>query len=127
MEKRECFGLIEEMTDGKGLTTLKARPGCRDCGDFRDCIRQSKQVMEEKREKNELRKQNLIAQIIDISHMISNEVGSCLLDFLTLAGAYRFLYRLHPMFIVPSRMVEWFVPLIIFEVRLYLIIIRICV
>ena len=35
-----------------------------------------------KREKNELRKQNLIAQIIDISHMISNEVGSCLLDFL---------------------------------------------
>ena len=82
MEKEDCFGLIEEMTDGKGLTTLKARPECRDCGDFRDCIRQSKRAMEEKREKNELRKQNLIAQIIDISRMISNEVGSCLLDFL---------------------------------------------
>ena len=27
MEKRECFGLIEEMTDGKGLTTLKAKTG----------------------------------------------------------------------------------------------------
>jgi hypothetical protein len=82
MEKKDCFGLIEEMTDGKGMTTLKTKTECRDCGDFRDCIRQSKQMMEEKRERNELRKQNLIAQIIDISHMISNEVGSCLLDFL---------------------------------------------
>ena len=82
MEKKECFGLIEEMTDGNGLTTIKTKPECRNCGDFRECMRQSKQAREEKREKNELRKQNLIAQIIDISHMISNEVGSCLLDFL---------------------------------------------
>jgi hypothetical protein len=82
MEMRDCFGSIEEVTDGKGLTSIKTKTECRGCGDFRDCLRQSKQSMEEKREKDELRKQNLIAQIIDISHMISNEIGSCLLDFL---------------------------------------------
>jgi len=64
------------------LTTLKTKAECRDCGNFRDCLRQSKQTTEEKRESDELRKQNLIGQIIDISHMISNEIGSCLLDFL---------------------------------------------
>ena len=82
MEKKDCFGLIEEVTDSKGLTSIKTKTECRGCGDFRDCLRQSKQSMEEKREKDELRKQNLIAQIIDISHMISNEIGTCLLDFL---------------------------------------------
>ncbi|HSB05075.1 MAG TPA: hypothetical protein VLK23_07735 [Thermodesulfobacteriota bacterium] len=82
MEKKECFGSVEEITDGKGLTTLKVKPECRDCGDFRDCLRQNKQTTLEKKEGDELRKQNLIAQIIDISYMISNELGSCLLDFL---------------------------------------------
>jgi hypothetical protein len=82
MEKKECFGSIEETTDSKGLTTVKTRPECRDCADFRDCLRQNKQMVLEKSERDELRKQNLIAQIIDISHMISNELGSCLLDFL---------------------------------------------
>ena len=82
MEKKKCFGAIEETTDGKGLTSIRTKPECRDCGEFRDCLRSSKQIMEEKREKDELRKQNLIAQIIDTSHMISNEIGSCLLDFL---------------------------------------------
>ena len=82
MEKKECFGSIEEITDSKGLTTVKTRPECRDCADFRDCLRRNKQMMLEKKERDELRKQNLIAQIIDISHMISNELGSCLLDFL---------------------------------------------
>ena len=82
MEKKECFGSIEERTDENGLTTIKAGPECRGCEDFRDCLRQARQALEEKRERNELRKQNLIAQIIDTSHMISNEIGSCLLDFL---------------------------------------------
>ena len=82
MEKQDCFGGIEETTTSNGLTTMNTKPQCRDCGQFRDCVRESKQSMEEKREKDELRKQNLIAQIIDTSHMISNEVGSCLLDFL---------------------------------------------
>ena len=82
MEKQDCFGGIEETTTSNGLTTMNTKPQCRDCGQFRDCVRESKQSVEEKREKNELRKQNLIAQIIDTSHMISNEVGSCLLDFL---------------------------------------------
>ena len=82
MEKKECFGGIEETTNSRGLTTINTKPECRDCGQFRDCLRDSKQATEEKKEKNELRKQNLIAQIIDTSHMISNEVGSCLLDFL---------------------------------------------
>jgi hypothetical protein len=82
MEKKECFGSIAEITDENGLTTIKTRLECRGCGDFRGCLRQGKQAMDEKRERNELRKQNLIAQIIDTSHMISNEIGSCLLDFL---------------------------------------------
>jgi hypothetical protein len=82
MERKECLGSIEEITGRDGLTTIKTRPECRDCGDFRDCLHQSKQRVEENREKDELRKQNLIVQIIDISHMISNELGSCLLDFL---------------------------------------------
>ncbi len=82
MEQKKCFGSIEEMTGSDGFTTIKTRPECRVCGDFRDCLRQSKQKVEEKKEKDELRKQNLIAQIIDISHMVSNEIGSCLLDFL---------------------------------------------
>ena len=82
MERKECFGSVEEMTGSSGLTTVKTRPECRECGDFRDCLRQSKQRVEENKERDELRKQNMIAQIIDISHMISNELGSCLLDFL---------------------------------------------
>ena len=37
-----------------------------------------------RREKGiELRKQNVIAQMIDHSHVISNELGSCLLEFLS--------------------------------------------
>ncbi len=82
MEKKECFGAIEETTNSMGLTTVNTKPECRTCEQFRDCLRESKQAIEEKKEKNELRKQNLISQIIDTSHMISNEVGSCLLEFL---------------------------------------------
>jgi len=83
MERKECFGSIEEITDSKGLTTLKTKPECRECGDVRDCLRQGKQATtEDKQERDDFRKQTLIAQIIDLSHMISNEIGSCLLDFL---------------------------------------------
>ena len=82
MERKECFGSVEETTGSDGLTTVKTRPECRECGDFRDCLRQSRLRVEETKERDELRKQNMIAQIIDISHMISNELGSCLLDFL---------------------------------------------
>lgn len=82
MERRECFGSIEEMTGSDGLTTVKTRRECRDCGDFRGCLHQNKQRAEEEKERDELRKQDLIAQIIDISHLISNEIGSCLLEFL---------------------------------------------
>jgi hypothetical protein len=82
MERRECFGSIEETTGRDGLTTVKTRPECRDCGDFRGCLHQNKQRAEEEEEQDELRKQDLIAQIIDISHLISNEIGSCLLEFL---------------------------------------------
>ena len=82
MDRKECFGSVEEMTGSNGLTTVKTRPECRECGDFRDCLRQSKQRAEENKQRDELRKQNMIARIIDISHMISNELGSCLLDFL---------------------------------------------
>ncbi len=82
MERRECFGSIEELTTSNGLTTIKTRPECRTCGDFRDCLNQNKQKAEEEEERDELRKQELIAQIIDISHLVSNEIGSCLLEFL---------------------------------------------
>jgi len=82
MEKKECFASIEELTGSNGLTTIRTRPECRECGAFRDCLQQSKQNAEEERERDELRKQELIAQIIDISHLISNEIGSCLLEFL---------------------------------------------
>jgi hypothetical protein len=82
MEKKECFGSIEEMTGSNGLTTVKTRPECRDCGDFRGCLHQNKQRAEEEEERDELRKQDLITQIIDISHLISNEIGSCMLEFL---------------------------------------------
>ncbi len=82
MDQKECFGSIEETTGSDGLTTIKTKAECRVCRDFRECLRQSKGRVEEKKEKDELRKQNLIAQIIDTSHMVSNEIGSCLLDFL---------------------------------------------
>jgi hypothetical protein len=82
MERRECFGSIEEMTGSNGLTTVRTRPECRDCGDFRGCLHQNKQRAEEEKERDELRKQDLITQIIDISHLISNDIGSCMLEFL---------------------------------------------
>ncbi len=82
MERRECFGSLKEITDKNGFTTTESRPECRDCQEIRECLHYSKEVAEKKREKEELRKQNVITQIIDLSQINSNELGSCLLEFL---------------------------------------------
>ncbi len=82
MEKKDCFGSIQEIPLKNGLTKTNAKPECRTCDEVRDCLRYGKQAAEEKRERDELRKQNMIAQIIDISVVLSNELGSCLLEFL---------------------------------------------
>ncbi len=81
MEKRDCYGWLEEIV-ANGMTTISTKPECRTCEDFRECLRVSKENAKERKEQDELRKQDLIAQIIDASHMISNEIGSCLLEFL---------------------------------------------
>jgi hypothetical protein len=83
MERRDCFGSIKEVTVDVSRTLTHARPECRNCEEIRDCLRTSKQIEEERKERDELRKQNLIAQIIDHSHITSNEIGSCLLEFLS--------------------------------------------
>ena len=82
MERKECFGSLHEITDKKGFTLTESRLKCRDCQELRDCLRYSKQAAEEKREKDELRRQNMITQVIDLSQIISNELGECLLEFL---------------------------------------------
>jgi hypothetical protein len=83
MDKKGCFGSIREVTVSISQIVTHARPECRNCEEIRECLRTSKQIEEEKRERDELRKQNMIAQIIDDSHVISNEIGSCLLEFLS--------------------------------------------
>jgi hypothetical protein len=80
---KDCFGSIKEVTVNVSQTITYSRPECRNCEEIRDCLRTSKQIEEERKEKDELRKQNVIAQIIDHSHVISNEIGSCLLEFLS--------------------------------------------
>jgi len=82
MERKECYGSIQEITDKKGFTRTELRSECRDCKELRDCLRFSKEVVEEKGKKDELTKQNIITQIIDLSQIISNELGECLLEFL---------------------------------------------
>ena len=83
MEKKDCFGSLKDIDLNNSQTTNQARFECRSCEGIRDCLRYSKQMMEEKKEKDELRKQNMISQIIDLSHITSNEIGSCLLEFLS--------------------------------------------
>lgn len=82
MERKDCFGSIHEITLENGMTRTNAKPECRNCEEVRDCLRYGKQIAEEKREREELRKQNMIAKIIDISVVLSNEFGTCLLEFL---------------------------------------------
>lgn len=75
MQRKDCFGSIKEIALENGMTMTRTRPECRDCADFRDCLFHVKLKDEEK-------KQSLISQIIDHSEVHSNEIGSCLLDFL---------------------------------------------
>jgi hypothetical protein len=83
MANKDCFGSIKEVTVNVSQTVTHARPECRNCEEIRDCLRASKQIEEERRERDELRKQNMISQIIDLSHITSNEIASCLLEFLS--------------------------------------------
>jgi hypothetical protein len=83
MDHKNCFGSLKETSLYDGRTVTQSRPECRNCDEIRDCLRYTKQLADEKKEKDELRKQNLIAQIIDHSHVLSNELGSCLLKFLS--------------------------------------------
>ena len=83
MDHKDCFGSLKDIDLNNSQTTTQARLECRNCEEIRDCLRYSKQLVEEKKEKDELRKQNMIAQIIDHSHVTSNEIGSCLLEFLS--------------------------------------------
>jgi hypothetical protein len=83
MDKKDCFGSIREVSVNRSHTVTLSKPECRNCEEIRDCLRYSKQLEEEERERDELRKQNIIAQMIDHSNVISNELGSCLLEFLS--------------------------------------------
>ena len=83
MDRKDCFGSLKDIDLNNSQTTNQARLECRNCEEIRDCLRYSKQLLEEKKEKDELRKQNMISQIIDLSHITSNEIGSCLLEFLS--------------------------------------------
>ena len=83
MDRKECFGSIKEITLTVSQTITHSRPECRNCEEIRDCLRISKQIEDERKEREELRKQNLIAQMIDLSHITSNEIGTCLLKFLS--------------------------------------------
>lgn len=82
MDRKECFGFIKEVRLENGMTHIQTKAECRDCQEFRDCLRESKKALEEKKERDELKKQNIIALILDLSHVLSNEIGSCLLEFL---------------------------------------------
>jgi hypothetical protein len=80
---KECFGSIRMVSSSGGQTVTQTRPECQSCNEIRDCLRQSKQLSEEEREREELRKQEMITRIIDLSHILSNEIGSRLLEFLS--------------------------------------------
>lgn len=82
MDRKDCFGSLKEVSLSGGQTMTQSRPECRSCGEIRDCLRYTKQIDDEKKEKEELRKQNLITQVIDHSYVFSNELGSCILKFL---------------------------------------------
>ncbi len=82
MERKECFGSMKEVILKDGLTKIQTKPACRDCQEFRDCLLYSKQPSEEKEERDELRKEDIISQIIDLSRVFSNEIVLCLFEFL---------------------------------------------
>ena len=76
MDGKDCFGSLKEISLDNSHTTTQAKLECRNCEEIRDCLRYSKQLAEEEKEREELRKQNMISQIIDLSQIISNEIGS---------------------------------------------------
>ena len=76
MERKECFGSIQEVVTGDDMTMIQATFGCRECLDFRECLQSAK-------DQEELRKQNMIAKSIDLSEIHSNEIGACLLEILS--------------------------------------------
>lgn len=80
--QKDCFGSIQVVQLSNEMSRMDSKPECRTCEEFRDCLRFSKEEAEKEREREELRKQTMIAQIIDISVVFSNELGSCLLEFL---------------------------------------------
>lgn len=85
MERKECFGSIKTVILPDGFTQIQTKTECRNCQEFRDCLRFVKQPpgeKEEKEDKDELRKQEMITQVIDLSQVFSNEIGSCLLELL---------------------------------------------
>ncbi len=82
MDHRSCFGSIKEVTLSNGQTSIQSRPECRTCQEIRDCLRHTRQLVDEQNEKDELKKQSWITEIIDHSFVVSNELGSCLLKFL---------------------------------------------
>ena len=82
MDHKNCFGSLQQTNLNDGQTMTQSRPECRNCQEIRDCLRYTKELADEKKEREELRKQNWIAEIIDHSFVISNELGSCLLKFL---------------------------------------------
>jgi hypothetical protein len=82
MDHKNCFGSLQQITSSDGQTMTQSRPECRNCQEIRDCLRHTKQLADEIKEKEELRKQNWITEIIDHSFVVSNELGSCLLKFL---------------------------------------------
>jgi hypothetical protein len=83
MDHKECFGSLKEVSLSGGRTMTQSRPECRNCEEIRDCLRYTKQLADEKKEKEELRKQSFITQIIDHSYVFSNDLGSCILKFLS--------------------------------------------
>ena len=82
MDHKDCFGSLKETSLSNGQTVTQSRPECRNCQEIRDCLRYTKQIADEKNEKEELRKQSWITEIIDHSFVVSNELGSCVLKFL---------------------------------------------
>ena len=82
MDHKDCFGSLKETSLSNGQTVTQSRPECRNCQEIRDCLRHTKQIEDEKKEKEELKKQSWITEIIDHSFVVSNELGSCLLKFL---------------------------------------------
>jgi hypothetical protein len=73
MARKECFGSIREVESGDHMTITQATFGCRDCLEFRKCLQFA-------RERDEIKKQNMIAKMIDLSEVHSNEIGACLLE-----------------------------------------------